>query len=67
MQAPDPVVTGTHPLLRYLKLGINVIPLAVGQKEPYLSLVPGWKRMQRERVTEAEALRWISDGDPGMD
>jgi|SRR5262245_20839045 len=67
MQPALDVPPGTaHPLLRYLRLGINPLPLGVGQKEPYLSLVDQWKPLQRERVTEAQAVQWIQAGDPRM-
>lgn len=64
--ALDAPTGGAHPLLRYLRLGINPIPLAVGQKEPYRALVDLWKPLQRERVTEAQAVQWIQQGDPKM-
>lgn len=64
--ALDASAGGTHPLLRYLRLGINPLPLGVGQKEPYRALVDHWKPLQRERVTEAQAVAWIQAGDPRM-
>ena len=66
MYALEGAVAPIHPLLRYLRAGYNVLPLAVGQKEPYLGLIDGWKRLQRERVSEATCAYWISKGDPKM-
>lgn len=67
MHAPEGAPAAPiHPLLRYLRTGINPLPLAVGQKEPYLALVAHWKPLQRERVSEAQVALWINAGDRNM-
>jgi hypothetical protein len=46
--------------LWYRGLGVTVIPIAAGTKEPPCGVK--WKRFQAERPTEAELRRWFGNG-----
>jgi hypothetical protein len=64
LPAPDP--SGRTPaLVYYLGLGINAIPLGVGQKEPYRSILGGqWKSFQTTRISQTQANAWVQLADP---
>jgi hypothetical protein len=62
---PAPAQSGTPALLYYLGLGINAIPLGVGQKDPYRSVLGGqWKTFQTTRISTTQANAWVQLADP---
>ena len=62
---PAPDHGGTPALVYYLGLGINAIPLGVGQKEPYKSILGGqWKSFQTTRISTTQANAWVQLADP---
>lgn len=61
MHAPD----GRQPIpLRYLGLGLSVIPLAPKEKKPYLQILEGgtWAPFQSRRPSEPEVQGWLDQG-----
>ena len=62
MTAPEPSFTILDQALRYLALGLSVIPIKPRDKRPALA---SWKEYQKRLPTEAEVRNWFTT-HPGL-